>query len=68
MILVQWTIALLACVAVLINLWTENTMMLVLLQPLTTEVRFVETQGNFEAAEQRAAGVDRAPFHFVLAH
>jgi hypothetical protein len=52
----------------LISLWTENSLKLELPQPLMTEVQFGETQENFEAAEQRAAVVDRAPFHFVLAH
>ena len=59
---------LLACAVVLINLWTENSRMWVLPQLLTTEVRFVETQENFEAAELRVAVADQVPFHFVLAH
>ena len=59
---------LLACVTVLIDLWTENTRTSVLPQLLTTEVRFVETQENFGAAELKVVAADQVPFHFVLAH
>ena len=59
---------LLACVTVLIDLWTENSRTSVLPPPLTKEVRFVETQENFGAAELKMVAADQAPFQFVLAH
>ena len=42
--------------------------MLVLPQPLTMEVRFVETRANFGVVEQRAALLDLVPFHVGMAH
>ena len=68
MIQVQSKTALLVCEATSISRWTENSLMLVLPQPLTMEVRFVETLANFGVVEQRAAVLDLVPFHVGRAH